>query len=83
METKEKSRNFRDFEGQVVRHFKGNKYVVLNKAKHTETGEDMVVYRALYGDYNVYVRPFEMFMSKVDKEKYPDAEQEYRFELDV
>ena len=64
----------------VYRHFKGKEYRVLSKAENTETGETMVVYKALYGEFKVYVRPYEMFMSKVDKIKYPNIEQEYRFE---
>lgn len=63
------------------RHFKGNLYKVLCVAMHTETQEKMVVYQALYGDYKYFVRPYEMFVSKVDHDKYPDVKQEYRFEL--
>ena len=63
------------------RHFKKNQwYKVLGIAEHTETGEAMVVYQAMYGSCKVYVRPFAMFVSKVDREKYPDAMQEYRLE---
>lgn len=62
----------------LYRHFKGKWYEVITVAQHTETGEDMVVYRALYGTHKIYTRPYDMFMSKVDKVKYPNASQPYR-----
>lgn len=67
--------------GGKYRHFKGMEYIVLNTVTHSETGELMVLYCANYGDRKYYVRPYDMFMSKVDREKYPEVEQEYRFEL--
>lgn len=64
----------------VYRHFKGKMYIVEDIATHSETEEKMVVYRALYGDNQLWVRPYDLFISEVDHKKYPDVEQRYRFE---
>ena len=76
--------------GDVVRHFK-REYVSLESseylyrviafARHTETDEELVIYQAMYPPFKTCARPYEMFMSRVDREKYPDAAQEYRFEV--
>jgi len=65
----------------VYKHFKGDLYFVEDIAIHSETGERYVVYRALYDSCGLYIRPYDMFISEVDKAKYPSATQRFRFEL--
>ncbi|MBQ4615884.1 MAG: DUF1653 domain-containing protein [Mailhella sp.] len=80
--------------GDIVKHFKRELsldalaespgkylYEIVSWARHSETDERYVVYRALYGTKEVWVRPFSMFMEEVDREKYPSVKQRYRFEL--
>ena len=67
--------------GRIYRHFKGDHYLVEAIAMDSETGAEMVVYRKLYGDGGLWVRPLAMFLEPVDREKYPDCQQAFRFEL--
>jgi hypothetical protein len=64
----------------IYKHFKGNYYLVVDLAHDSETKKIMVVYRRLYSDNSLWVRPLDMFLSEVDKEKYPFVKQKYRFE---
>lgn len=67
--------------GTLCRHFNGNLYQILGVAEDSETGEQVVVYQALYGTFQLYVRPYSSFISQIDKNKYPDCKQAERFEL--
>ena len=65
----------------VYKHFKNNYYILEDVATHSETGEKYAVYRQLYGNGELYIRPLDMFLSEVDRNKYPDVKQKFRFEL--
>lgn len=65
----------------IYKHFKGNFYIVEDIGYDSETETKLVIYRALYGDHKLWCRPYNMFLSEVDHQKYPDVTQKYRFEL--
>lgn len=77
----ERTFNLNDWRGKTVRHFKGDQYLFVDVVEHTETGEYMVMYVALYEDCKKYVRPLNMFLESCSEEQFNEYGQEYRFEI--
>lgn len=73
-------RDIDDSKGKIFRHFKGDLYLVLDVVTHSETREKMVLYKALYGDCGMFVRPYDMFIEEVEEGKENPTGQKYRFE---
>ena len=65
----------------VYQHYKGDYYLVEETAVHSETGEEMVIYRKLYGDGGLYARPKDLFLSEIDHDEHPEVKARYRFTL--
>ena len=77
----ENNRNLNELKGRTFKHFKGDLYLLIDIAKHTESAVQLVIYKALYDECLMYARPIDMFLEKVDKIKYPNVSQEFRLEL--
>lgn len=73
-------RNLYEYKGKIFRHFKGDLYLLLDIAIHSETREELVIYKALYGDCGLFARPYNMFNEEVPKDKENPTGQKYRFE---
>ncbi|GAB6169277.1 hypothetical protein JCM1393_17370 [Clostridium carnis] len=73
-------RSLENSKGKIFRHFKGDLYLLEDIVTHSETQEKLVLYRALYGECGLYVRPYNMFVEEVPKEKENPTNQKYRFQ---
>lgn len=68
-------------QNEIYKHFKGDYYIILEIGKDAETMEDCVIYRSLYEEGKVWIRPLDNFLEEVDHKKYPNINQKYKFEL--
>lgn len=80
-ELEERKIELRNHKGRMVRHYKNKEYIILDFALHTETEEELVIYKALYGECGVFARPIDMFVSEISTEMHPEISQKWRFEL--